>query len=194
MSMKPLLHVENLTVRYPLPGKGMLTAIEEVSLTLAPGETLAIVGESGCGKSTLARAICGLNTPAEGKVVLRNKLISSRQGSDIRTSSRHIQYIFQDPLDALDPRMSIGDILQEPLRNLFPTMTREERRQRIHRAIDDVALSKEHLQRYPHEFSGGQAQRIGIARGLVSEPSILICDEPASALDVSIQAQIINLL
>ncbi len=192
--MTPILSVKHLTVRYPLARGQSLTAVKDVSLTLQRGETLAIVGESGCGKSTLARAICGLTGSSKGEIQLEGGTDTSKGKAKLHSIGRHIQYIFQDPLDALNPHMTIGTILQEPLKNLYPAMTTAERQQRIMQAIDDVALSPEHLSRYPHEFSGGQAQRIGIARALVSEPEILLCDEPVSALDVSIQAQIINLL
>ncbi len=188
-----LLSVSQLSVHYPV-GKRRLTAIDNISFTVEQGKTLAIVGESGCGKSTLARAICGLTPIGSGRIRLDGEPIDTSASNTVRSLGKRIQYIFQDPLDALDPRMTIGQILDEPLRHHFPDLSRSARRQRIEQALDNVAMSVEHLKRYPHEFSGGQAQRIGIARALVCEPSLLICDEPVSALDVSIQAQIINLL
>ena len=194
MDSSPLLRVSHLTVRYSLSRHEQLTAIDDVSLQLQPGETLAVVGESGCGKSTLAKAICGLLPATGGDVFLHGEALPARPQQRIRFAARHMQYIFQDPLDALDPRMTIGEILAEPLRGLNPELSAAERQRRIEQALDDVAMPEASLHRYPHEFSGGQAQRISIARALVSEPAILICDEPVSALDVSIQAQIINLL
>jgi len=189
-----ILSVSNLQVRYPVSGRRMLTAIDDLSLTLHHGETLAVVGESGCGKSTLARAICGLTPISAGEIRFGGERLHGGDRRAVRRIGKHIQYVFQDPLDALDPRMTIAEILAEPLRHHFPKLTRGERQRRIDTALDAVALSPRHLTRYPHEFSGGQAQRIGIARALICDPSILICDEPVSALDVSIQAQIINLL
>ena len=194
MSTTAILSVSNLQVRYPVTDKRLLTAIDDLSLTLHRGETLAVVGESGCGKSTLARAICGLTPISNGEIRLGRERLHNGDRRAVRRIGKHIQYVFQDPLDALDPRMTIAEILAEPLRRHFPNLTRGERQQRIATTLDAVALSPRHLTRYPHEFSGGQAQRIGIARALICEPSILICDEPVSALDVSIQAQIINLL
>ncbi len=194
MDSSPLLRVSHLTVRYSLSRHEQLTAIDDVSLQLQPGETLAVVGESGCGKSTLAKAICGLLPASSGDILLHGEALPSRPQQRIRFAARHMQYIFQDPLDALDPRMTIGEILAEPLRGLNPELSAAERQRRVKQALDDVAMPEASLHRYPHEFSGGQAQRISIARALVSEPAILICDEPVSALDVSIQAQIINLL
>jgi len=194
LSTTAILSVSNLQVRYPVSGRRMLTAIEDLSLTLHRGETLAVVGESGCGKSTLARAICGLTPFSAGEIHLEGKRLHNGHRRAVRRIGKHIQYVFQDPLDALDPRMTIAEILAEPLRHHFLNLTRGERQRHIDAALAAVALSPRHLTRYPHEFSGGQAQRIGIARALICEPSILICDEPVSALDVSIQAQIINLL
>ncbi len=193
MAPAPLLSISRLRVHYPV-GRRRLVAIDDISLTLHRGETLAIVGESGCGKSTLARAICGLTPATAGKIEIEGEPIDPSASRAVRQIGRRVQYVFQDPLDALDPSMTIGQILDEPLRHHFPGLSRQARRRRVEQAAEDVAVSRQQLDRYPHEFSGGQAQRIGIARALVSEPSVLICDEPVSALDVSIQAQIINLL
>ncbi len=193
--MTALLQIESLSVSYPLDRHRHLLAVEKVSVELPSGTTLAIVGESGCGKSTLARAVCGLTPISSGTVRLQGERIGSpHQPVDTRRIGHLVQYIFQDPFDALDPRLTVRKILEEPLRYLARQLTAKERENRILQALSEVALAAEHLERFPHEFSGGQAQRIGIARALVTEPRLLLCDEPVSALDVSIQAQIINLL
>lgn len=197
---EPVLSVNELTVDFRLPGKGFLArprrlrAVDDVSFELARGETLGVVGESGCGKSTLARAILGLVPASSGVITFMSKPLSDTDKKTMRRSRRELQLIFQDPLAALNPRMSVRNIIAEPLRTHYPDMLRKDRESRVDRAMQQVGLSQEHQNRYPHEFSGGQCQRIGIARALVLEPRVIICDEPVSALDVSIRAQIINLL
>ena len=164
-------------------------AVRDLSIELRRGETLGIVGESGCGKSTLARMLVGLDRPDSGEI----RLFGKAMPADGRSLAKTIQYVFQDPIASLNPRKTIGQILEAPLLHLG-TPGRSERRQRMHELVEAVGLAPDHLQRYPHEFSGGQAQRIGIARALAPRPEILVLDEPVSALDVSIQAQILQLL
>ena len=165
-------------------------AVTRVSLDVAPGETLGIVGESGCGKTTLARMLVGLTPPTHGRIEING---TDRTGDSTRRFGRDIQYVFQDPTSSLNPRMTIRDILSVPLRHLHG-MDGPARAARISEIIDAVNLREEFLDRHPHEFSGGQAQRIGIARALAADARILVLDEPVSALDVSIQAQVLNLL
>jgi peptide/nickel transport system ATP-binding protein len=165
-------------------------AVMRVSLEVAPGETLGIVGESGCGKTTLARMLVGLTSPTDGRIEING---TDRTGDSTRRFGRDIQYVFQDPTSSLNPRMTIRDILSVPLRHLHG-MDGPARAARISEIIDAVNLREEFLDRHPHEFSGGQAQRIGIARALAADARILVLDEPVSALDVSIQAQVLNLL
>lgn len=195
-----LLEVEGLKVHYPVPGNGFfgavrtLKAVDGVDLSLAPGKTLGVVGESGCGKSTLARAILGLAPVTAGTVRLDGQTINGLSQKALRPVRRRMQVIFQDPLASLDPRMTVGQIIAEPLQIHFPAMDRAARDARVREQMERVGLRANLINRYPHEFSGGQCQRIGIARALVLEPELILCDEPVSALDVSIQAQIINLL
>jgi oligopeptide transport system ATP-binding protein len=170
----------------------VLRAVDGVSFDLDRGETLGVVGESGCGKSTLARAILGLVPLARGSVALEGRAVA--YGERNQWWRREIQVIFQDPLASLNPRMTVGQIVAEPLETLMPELSLPEMRRRVSGIMERVGLSAGHVNRYPHEFSGGQCQRIGIARALVSRPRIVLCDEPVSALDVSIQAQIVNLL
>lgn len=193
----PLLSVRDVAVEFPIPQgilrrPKMLKAVDGISFDLSPGETLGIVGESGCGKSTLARAILGLVPLADGTVALDGRGLDT--GDENRWWRRDIQVIFQDPLASLNPRMTVGEIVAEPLETLIPDLPRREMQSRVVSMLERVGLSAGQANRYPHEFSGGQCQRIGIARALVSEPRVVLCDEPVSALDVSIQAQIINLL
>lgn len=196
----PLLSVRDLRVVFDLGRDGLLgtrrvlQAVAGVDFDLAPGETLGIVGESGCGKSTLARAILRLVPASGGTVHFDGTELLTLSAAKMRAQRRNLQIIFQDPLASLDPRMTVGEIIDEPLRALLPEMTRAERRDRVRAMMDRVGLQPQHLNRYPHEFSGGQAQRIGIARALVVEPKLVVCDEPVSSLDVSIKSQIINLL
>ncbi|MBO0662609.1 ATP-binding cassette domain-containing protein [Jiella sp. MQZ9-1] len=195
-----LLSVENLSTVFTLPGRALLaksarlTAVSDVSFCLEEGETLGIVGESGCGKSTLGRSILRLIEPTEGRVVWQGRSLTALSKTEMRKARRDLSIIFQDPVASLDPRMNVGQIIEEPLKIAEPKLLRGERRKRVERVMDEVGLAPEMINRYPHEFSGGQAQRIGIARAIVTEPKLIVCDEPVSALDVSIQAQIVNLL
>ena len=194
-----LLRIENLGKTFSLSA-GLfarpftLTALENISFSIRQGETLGIVGESGCGKSTLGRCILQLLTPDSGRVLWMGEDITRLPGEEMRKRRRDLQIIFQDPLASLNPRMTVGEIIADPLRTLMPEIGREERRKRVVKVMESVGLLPEMINRYPHEFSGGQAQRIGIARALITEPKLIVCDEPVSALDVSIQAQILNLL
>jgi oligopeptide transport system ATP-binding protein len=200
VSEPALLEVRDLEVHFPVRGRGwlparrMLRAVDQVSFAVRPGEVLGVVGESGCGKSTLLRAILRLIPVSAGSVRLSGVELTTLEKAALRPLRRRMQIVFQDPLASLDPRMTVGEIIAEPLAALLPGLARAERRQRVERALQQVGLLPAQINRYPHEFSGGQAQRIGIARALVVEPQLLICDEPVSALDVSIKAQIINLL
>jgi oligopeptide transport system ATP-binding protein len=199
---QPLLNVRDLRVTFHIRPQGAmpwtrpipLHAVGGVDFTLNPGETLGVVGESGCGKSTLARALIGL-VPASGEAEwIDGKdllALSPRQMMKYRSD---IQMIFQDPLASLDPRMTVGQIIAEPLTTHRPGLGRAEVKERVKAMMEKVGLLPNQINRYPHEFSGGQCQRIGIARALIVEPKLIICDEPVSALDVSIQAQVINLL
>jgi oligopeptide transport system ATP-binding protein len=197
---EPLLSVRDLQVHFKVrgeglwPGKRTLKAVNGVSFDLYPGETLGIVGESGCGKSTLARALLNLIPATAGKVVWMGRDMSGATPRDWQHVRRNVQMVFQDPLASLNPRMNIAQIVGEPLRTHKPGMSAGEVLARVKAMLVRVGLSEAHLYRYPHEFSGGQCQRIGIARALILEPRLIVCDEPVSALDVSIQAQIINLL
>ena len=195
-----LLSVRQLKVHFPLPGNwpwqptGWLKAVDGVDLDLHPGQTLGVVGESGCGKSTLARAISGLQATTSGGIVFNERDITGLDTAGWRRLRRDVQVVFQDPLASLNPRMTIGQIVAEPLRNLFPEYSKTQRWQKVRDMLVRVGLSTDMVNRYPHEFSGGQCQRVGIARALVVGPKVLICDEAVSALDVSIQAQILDLL
>ncbi len=199
MSAQTLLSIEGLkktfAVSSGLFGRSLtLTALEDITFSVSQGETLGIVGESGCGKSTLGRCILQLLTPDTGKVVWLGNDLTQAPAEEMRRHRRDLQIIFQDPLASLNPRMTVGDIIVDPLRTLMPELSATERRARVLRMMESVGLLPEMINRYPHEFSGGQAQRIGIARALITEPKLIVCDEPVSALDVSIQAQILNLL
>jgi len=197
----PLLQVQDLTVRFRVDSGGLfrrnyqeVRAVDRVSFDVHPAETLGIVGESGCGKSTLARAILGLVRPQAGSILWEGEDLVQLGDEALRLKRREIQLIFQDPSGSLDPRMTVGDIVAEPLRIFYPSMSRLQVRERVAGMMQMVGLSPDQINRYPHEFSGGQCQRIGIARALVVNPRLVVCDEPVSALDVSIQAQIVNLL
>ncbi|MDW8258907.1 MAG: ATP-binding cassette domain-containing protein [Gammaproteobacteria bacterium] len=180
--------------RHWLARPQFLHAVVDVSLTLNAGETLGLVGESGCGKSTLARAILRLLPVRAGQILWLGRPLDALSESQLRPLRRDLQIVFQDPLASLDPRMTVGEIVSEPLRVHRPQLDRAGRLREVTRMLVRVGLSAEHVNRYPHEFSGGQCQRIGIARAMILQPKLLVCDEPVSALDVSIQAQIINLL
>ncbi len=200
-SRPPVLKVRDLAVHFRVDTGGFfrhqyhtIRAVDNVSLEVHPAETLGIVGESGCGKSTLARAILGLVRPQAGSVVWLGEDLTALSDEAMRLKRREIQLIFQDPSGSLDPRMTIGDIIGEPLRIFYPSMSRLQVRERVAGMLKLVGLSPEQVNRYPHEFSGGQCQRVGIARALVVNPRLVVCDEPVSALDVSVQAQIVNLL
>jgi oligopeptide transport system ATP-binding protein len=195
-----LLSVRDLKVHFPI-GKGLLTgakgavkAVDGISFDLKPGETLGIVGESGCGKSTLGRAILRLTKPTDGTVVWLGQDFFALDKDSLRKARRELQIIFQDPLASLDPRMTVGAIIARPLKTFHPELKGSEVDARVKEAMAQVGLAPEMMRRYPHEFSGGQCQRIGIARAMILRPKLIVCDEPVSALDVSIQAQIINLL
>ncbi|HBE92315.1 MAG TPA: oligopeptide ABC transporter ATP-binding protein OppF [Gammaproteobacteria bacterium] len=197
----PLLEVEGEKVWFKLPGQGLikpkaltLKAVDGVSFILNAGETVGVVGESGCGKSTLARGILGLVPITEGSIRLEGDELTTLDKKSMRAKRRDMQIIFQDPLASLDPRMTVLEIISEPLLVYHPELSKKQRKQRVQHMMQRVGLLPNQINRYPHEFSGGQAQRIGIARALILEPKVLICDEPVSALDVSIQAQIVNLL
>ncbi len=198
---KPVLSVKGLKVWFPIASGGQirriykdLKAVDGVSFDLAEGETLGIVGESGCGKSTLARAILMLIRPTAGSIEFMGCELTGLEKQEMRAQRREIQMIFQDPLASLDPRMSVGSIIGEPLRAFEPHLSRSKRELKVREMMEKVGLLQSAFNRYPHEFSGGQCQRIGIARAMILQPRLVICDEPVSALDVSIQAQIINLL
>jgi peptide/nickel transport system ATP-binding protein len=189
----PLLSVENLTVEYSVGGRSLF-AVSDVSLSVAKGETLGLVGESGCGKSTLGRAVLQLRRPTGGKVIFDGTELVALDAESMRLMRRRLQLIFQDPIASLNPRRCIGDIVAEPL-IIIGVRDRAERDRRMREVLIAVGLDPDQaIGRLPHEFSGGQCQRISIARALILEPELVICDEPVSALDVSIRAQILNLL
>ena len=190
----PVLKVENLSVRFSLKNKQELQALSAISFSLQAGEILGIVGESGCGKSTLLRTLLQLIQPACGYIEWQGQAINLQQSEHLQAFHRAVQCIFQDPLDALDPRMTVGDSIEEPLRALRPDLSKTARQARVAELLQAVGLQADMRNRYPHEFSGGQCQRIGIARALAVEPQLILCDEPVSALDVSIRGQIITLL
>jgi peptide/nickel transport system ATP-binding protein len=196
----PLLRVEDLKVSFAVKDRGLfgkmrqLRAVDGVSFTLHQGETLGVVGESGCGKSTLARAVLQLLPKIQGRVVWLGRDLGIAPQSDIRKLREDFQIVFQDPLASLDPRMPIGACIAEPLKSLEPHLSREHVRTRVRAAMQRVGLDPAWINRYPHEFSGGQNQRVGLARAMIVNPKMLVCDEAVSALDVSIQAQIVELI
>ena len=194
-----ILEVKNLKKYFPVR-KGLLMrevgqvkAVDDVSLSIKRGETLGLVGESGCGKSTLGRALIRLYEPTSGEVSFNGQNFLKLKGEQLRRERKHLQMIFQDPYASLDPRMTVGQILSEPFQ-IHGVLNTETRKAKVRELLETVGMKASHLNRYPHEFSGGQKQRICIARALALEPSLIVCDEPVSALDVSIQAQILNLM
>jgi len=197
---EPLLEVRDLVKHFPIGGGmftkpvGVVRAIDGVSFTIRKGETLGLVGESGCGKTTTGRCILQLEQPTSGSVVFEGIDMVTLDAAELRAVRRRMQVIFQDPYSSLNPRMTIGQILAEPLKVHGIRRDKGERELRVRELLTQVGLLPQHAGRYPHQLSGGQRQRVGIARALAMEPSLIICDEPVSALDVSIQAQIINLL
>ncbi|MFJ4092187.1 ABC transporter ATP-binding protein [Kitasatospora sp. NPDC089913] len=198
---EPILEVRDLVKHYPLTQGivlkkqvGAVRAVDGVSFSLVKGETLGIVGESGCGKSTLAKVLMNLEKATSGQVLFKGEDITRLTGAGLKAVRRNIQMVFQDPYTSLNPRMTVGDIIGEPFEIHPEVAPKGDRRRAVQDLLDVVGLNPEYINRYPHQFSGGQRQRIGIARGLALKPELIICDEPVSALDVSVQAQVINLL
>jgi oligopeptide/dipeptide ABC transporter ATP-binding protein len=198
-TIEPLLEVSRLRKYFPVKGgvflraKAQLKAVDDVSLSILPGETLGLVGESGCGKSTLGKCVCRLHDVTEGSIRFKGKDLTNLHGKSLKPYRRNIQMIFQDPAESLNSRHSIGNILEEPL-IIHGIKQGRERRERVARILDTVGLPKDSVDRFPFEFSGGQRQRIGIARAISLNPQLVVCDEPVSALDVSVQSQILNLM
>lgn len=197
--MNTILEANGLSKHFQIGGgafksPSLLRAVDGVNLTVNEGETLAIVGESGCGKSTLARLLMRLLTPSEGEIKISGRDISAIKDAELRDLRRDVQFIFQDPFSSLNPRLTVARLVGEPLEAHRRDLNKAARRKEVGRLLAQVGLRPEHMDRYPHEFSGGQRQRIGIARALASGPKVLIGDEPVSALDVSVQAQVVNLL
>ncbi len=195
-----ILTADNLVKHYPIRSgvlrtvTGHVKAVDGVSFELHKGETLGIVGESGCGKSTLGRLLMRLEDPTSGSVLFEGENMNAARGREMRRLRRNIQIVFQDPYTSLNPRMTVGDIVGEPFDIHPDVVPKEGRRRRVQELLEFVGLNPEHINRFPHQFSGGQRQRIGIARGIALNPKVLICDEPVSALDVSVQAQVVNLM
>ena len=196
----PLLEVRNLRKLFAgkssffQKDKSWIKAVDDVSFTLNPKETLGVVGESGCGKSTMGRSVLRLIEPTSGEIFYKGKDFTKASGQELRKMRADMQIIFQDPYASLNPRMTIGEIIAEPLNIQKRYKTQEETRAQVLKVMEVVGLNTKYYNRYPHEFSGGQRQRIGIARAIVLNPSLVVCDEPVSALDVSIQAQVLNLM
>ncbi|MEO3874553.1 dipeptide ABC transporter ATP-binding protein [Nonomuraea sp. B12E4] len=196
-----ILEVRDLVKHFPLTQGivfkkqiGAIKAVDGVSFDLNKGETLGVVGESGCGKSTLAKVLMALERPTSGSVTISGRDITKVRGGELKRMRRNIQMVMQDPYTSLNPRMTVGDIIGEPYEIHTEAAPKGDRRKKVQELLEVVGLNPDHINRYPHQFSGGQRQRIGIARGLALQPEIIVCDEPVSALDVSIQAQVINLL
>ncbi|MGC4191603.1 MAG: dipeptide ABC transporter ATP-binding protein [Thermomicrobiales bacterium] len=197
---QPLLDVKNLVMHFPLTQGiifqrkvGAVQAVDGVSFQVKKGETLGLVGESGCGKSTTGRAILQLYKPTSGEVNFSGRDLTKLDGTEMRKMRRHLQMVFQDPYASLNPRMTVGNIVSEPMQ-IHKLVEKGQRTQRVQELLQTVGLNPYFANRYPHEFSGGQRQRVGIARALAANPDFIVCDEPVSALDVSIQAQVVNLL
>jgi oligopeptide transport system ATP-binding protein len=199
-SMDPILQVRGLKVYFPIHQGGLfkkalpLKAVDGIDFDLYSGETLGVVGESGCGKSTLGRGVLQLLEPTAGEVIWQGNHIEGLPSHAMKNYRKQLQIIFQDPLASLNPRMTIGDIIAEPLTVHAPELSAGQRKKKVEEIMAHVGLLPLMINRYPHEFSGGQCQRIGVARAMILRPSLIVCDEPVSALDVSIQAQIINLI
>jgi len=196
---QPLLSVAHLTKHFPMRGglfgrtRGAVHAVDDVSFDIAEGETLGLVGESGCGKSTIGKTVLRLIEPTSGTITWRGQAIEHLQGREMRAHRRELQAVFQDPYASLNPRMRAEDIVAEPIRN-FEDVSGDAIRERVVGLFERVGLRPDQMRRYPYEFSGGQRQRLGIARALAPKPRLIVCDEPVSALDVSVQAQVVNLL
>ena len=198
---EPLLRVEGLVKHFPVTQGvvrrkeiGRVRAVDGVSFELRRGETLGLVGESGCGKSTVSKVLLGLERATAGKVYYKGRDVFAMSRGEVRRLRRNVQMIFQDPYSSLNPRMTVGDIVAEPWYIHADVVPRDQRARRVKELLDRVGLNPDYANRYPHQFSGGQRQRIGIARALALQPELIICDEPVSALDVSVQAQVMNLL
>jgi len=198
---EPILSVRELVKHFPVRQGvlfkrtiGQVKAVDGVSFDLQPGETLGVVGESGCGKSTLAQVLMRLEEPTSGSATFEGRDLFKVRGAELRRMRREIQIVLQDPYTSLNPRMTVGDIIGEPFEIHTDIAPKGSRPKKVRELLEVVGLNPEHLNRYPHQFSGGQRQRIGIARALALRPKVIICDEPVSALDVSIQAQVMNLL
>ncbi|MQA61368.1 MAG: dipeptide ABC transporter ATP-binding protein [Actinophytocola sp.] len=201
MTGEPILQVKDLAKHFPLTHGivfkrqiGATKAVDGISFELHQGETLGVVGESGCGKSTLAKLVMALERPTSGQILFKGQDIAKLRGKGLKAMRRNIQMVMQDPYSSLNPRMTVGDIVGEPF-DIHPEVApKRSRRTKVQELLQVVGLDPQHINRYPHQFSGGQRQRIGIARGLALRPEVIVCDEPVSALDVSIQAQVVNLL
>jgi oligopeptide transport system ATP-binding protein len=190
----PVLQVEGLTKHFPVSGRKVVHAVDDVSFSVLRGKTLGLVGESGCGKSSCARTIIRIYEPTAGKILIDGEDISDLNQKQLLPIRKKMQMIFQDPYASLNARMTVHDIIAEPLRAHQICTSRQEENERISDMLARVGLNRDHANRYAHEFSGGQRQRVGIARALILKPELVICDEPISALDVSIQAQVVNML
>ena len=199
MNDKSILQIKNLSKRFKLRGSKLfkepqiLHALCEISIDIIEGETLGVIGESGCGKSTLGKCIVNLHNASSGEIIYKGENITDKKGSELKQLRKDIQIIFQDPYSSLDPRKTAGDTIEEPMK-IHNILSGKERMKKVASLMQEVGLDSQYIYRYPHEFSGGQRQRINIARALALNPQIIVCDEPVSALDVSVQAQVLNLL